>query len=355
MKSIFYRILVAGNDHNVFATQDVDKHRYFRRVLSGPLSETSLKAVEPIVRSRVDLAIQRMAESMKTDGFVDVSLWALLIATDVICELAFGESYRTLETGSNTEYINDLKNTMAASSWFLSFPRFLFFIRRIGIPAPIPSLNRAIESKVKMNKYAQESLARYYRTIEDDAENVKPTLFTKLFKAKEEDRLTLDEISSNARAYLVAGSDTTANTLTYLIWSVCKMPQVRDKLVAELEARLPSDRDQISDGDLRELPYLNRVIEETLRLHSVASGALPRTVPGRGAHLSGYWFPAGVTVSSQSYSLHRDPATHPNPETFDPDRWADGRVTKDMKDANMAWGGGSRGILSQYSPIIPLY
>lgn len=346
LKSLFYRGLTAGNDVNVFATQNIEKHRYFRRALSGPMSETSLKVVEPIVRSRIDLAIQRMADSMKTTGFVDVSLWTLLMATDIIGELTFGESFRTLEAGTKSQYINDLKNTGEAGSWLYVFGPFLSLTRRIGIPTPIPFLNSAFHASQRLNRYSEQSLARYHRLIEDDPVNIKPTLFTKLFKAEEEETLTFPEMINNARAYLVAGSDTTAHTLTYLIWSVCKSPQIRDRLVAELTSRLPSDLDTFSDSDLRELPYLDRVIEETLRLYSAASSALPRIVPPRGAELAGYWFPAGVTVSSQAYSLHRDPATHPDPETFDPDRWDDEKVTRNMKDANMAWGAGSRGIFS---------
>jgi len=349
VKAPFYHHITAGNDVNVFATQNIDKHRHFRRVLSGPMSETSLKVVEPIVRSRIDLAVQRMTEAMKTHGFVDVSHWFFLMATDIIGELSFGESFRTLEMGTKSQYIVDLKNSGEAGSWLAicwPFLSFLSFTANIGVPTPIPALNRAFGSNLRLNDYAEQSLARYSRLIEDDPVNIKPTLFTKIFKAKEEDTLTFYEIFSNARVYLIAGSDTTAHTLAYLIWSVCKAPQIRDQLVAELTARLPSDLDSISEADLRELPYLNRVIEETLRLYSVVPSALPRIVPPRGAQLAGYWFPAGVTVSSQAYSLHRDPAIHPNPEVFDPDRWADGRVTKEMKDANMAWGGGSRGMYS---------
>lgn len=97
---------------------------------------------------------------------------------------------------------------------------------------------------------------------------------------------------------------------------------------------------EYSDHELQDLPYLNQTIEEALRLHPAAPSALPRIVPQEGAAFAGNYLPGGSTVSTQPYSLHRNPSAFPNPERFDPSRWA--APTKDMKDSMMPFGGGSR-------------
>ncbi len=71
---------------------------------------------------------------------------------------------------------------------------------------------------------------------------ISPTLFTKLFRGEESESLTFDELRDAAQSYIVAGSDTTANTLTYLIWSVCKNPQIRDQLAREVQSVPPGVR-----------------------------------------------------------------------------------------------------------------
>lgn len=340
-KSEFYDKVTGGNTHSVFSTREIDKHRHFRRLLSGPISDNSLKVVEPLVRRRVNLAIERMTESMQTKGFVDVFYWAFLMTTDIIGELSFGESFGNLETGKQGEYLEDVHNVDWAASVSLVFPWLFpskFLVKTLSV---FPAIRSTILSFARITQYAQETLLRYRQRVDEDPVNVKPTLFTKLFKAGEEETLTFDEIVQNARTYLVAGSDTTANTLTYLIWAVCKHPEVRDELVIELKEKLP-ETNRFSDAEVRRLPYLNCVVEEALRLYGAVPSGLPRTIPGRGAELAGYWFPVGVSVTTQSYSLHRDPSVHPNPDAFDPDRWSVGRVTKLMKDANMAFGGGAR-------------
>lgn len=83
----------------MFTARDMEQHARYRRLLSGPMSESSLKSVEHIVRARVDLAIERMAEEMKKRGAADVMKWWQFFSTDVIGELTFGESFRMLEIG----------------------------------------------------------------------------------------------------------------------------------------------------------------------------------------------------------------------------------------------------------------
>lgn len=213
---------------------------------------------------------------------------------------------------------------------------------------PLPGFKDVAETVVKNKRYAEESLERYRSLVERDPARPIPTLFTKLFRGEEEATLSFKEILDEAQAYIVAGSETASLTMTFLVWAVCRDRAVQRRLVDELRA-LPDNYD---DAQLQRLPYLNQVIEETLRLYAVVPSALPRLVPAGGATLAGYFLPAGATVCTQAYSLHRNEALFPDPERFDPDRWA--RPTKEMKDGMMAFGGGSRGTFSFPSSCGPV-
>lgn len=92
-------------------------------------------------------------------------------------------------------------------------------------------------------------------------------------------------------------------TLSYLVWAVYKHQTVRDRLQAEL-GQLPKG---FLHKSLRDLTYLNSVISEGLRGYGAAPGALPRVVPLEGVTLGDYFIPGDVVVSTQSYSIHRDP------------------------------------------------
>ena len=212
----------------------------------------------------------------------------------------------------------------------------------LGNLLPFGLLHQAFKAGANLRSYAEQSLRRSKNMTLADPTRVKRTLFTKLFSASEEGSLEFNEIICNAQAYIVAGSDTTANTLTYLVWAVCRHPSVKQELLNELKD-LPEG---FQDADLKNLPYLNQVINESLRLYGAAPSALPRVVPRNGAELGGYWLPEGTTVCTQAFTLHRDPSVFPDPEAFEPSRWAD--PTKAMQDAFMPFGLGSRSTFSKF-------
>lgn len=161
--------------------------------------------------------------------------------------------------------------------------------------------------------YGEQSIQRYRKQMALQPDNPKPTLFTKLFNAGQ-DGLPDAAIKDEAVNFIIAGSDTTAITLTYLVWAVCRDSKVRESLLRDLAA-LPED---FSDRETLQLPYLDHVINETLRVYAPVPTGLPRTVPNGGATLAGHWIPAGVTVTTQAYSLHRHPSVFPHPERYSP-------------------------------------
>jgi cytochrome P450 len=343
LKSPFYKKLTPPGVSSIFNVSDTQLHRRYRRLLSGGMSESSLKSMYPAIQANVNLAIQNMRDEMKQRGAADVFKWWLFMATDIIGELTFGESLRMLEQKQKNQHTLDLENAAFVGALRSTFPAFLFHSKLL----PLPVLKRAARATMRAYRDAEESVARHQRLEQADPTTAKPTLFSKLYQASEDDQLSLQETRDNAMAYLVAGSDTTSNSLTYLVWAVCRHPHVKAALLQELAASLPSDDDGFGDRELKQLPYLNAVIDETLRIYGAAASALPRVVPPGGASLAGYWLEGGTTVSSQAYSLHRDPVTFPRPEVFDPSRWE--APTRAMKDAFFAFGGGAR---SKYLPSL---
>ncbi|KAK7998175.1 hypothetical protein PG989_006215 [Apiospora arundinis] len=333
-KAWIYQILVPGVE-SVFSTTSIPLHRRYRRLLSAGMSESGLLRHKAAIDGKVRLAIQRMAEETERRGFTDVLFWSMCMTTDIIAELSFGQSFNQLETGERSEYMRTLASVGSSQGIRLAFPT----LTRISkyIPFPIPIIRKGTEVLAFTRASAAELLRRHYRVVEEEGEDAKPTLLSKLYKPKPgEEGLDFEEVRANAQSYIVAGSDTTSNTLTYLIWLVCKHHEVRRRLVDELDTL----NDSFEDADLKKLPYLNQVIEETLRMYSSVPAGLPREVPPEGVEFCGHWIPGGTTVFAQAYTMHRDATTYPNPLTFDPSRWE--RPTQAMKDSFVPFGSGSR-------------
>ncbi|CRG91768.1 putative sterigmatocystin biosynthesis P450 monooxygenase STCB [Talaromyces islandicus] len=332
MKSNWYYDLTTAAVNNVFNTTNPGYHSRLRKLLSSPISEANLKEYEGAVTDRVLLAVRRVGEEINSRGTADIFKWMTFLATDVIGELSFGQSFQMLERGEKNQYVRDLEALVSQQPFQTTFPFLIPVARYLNLGV----FRQVVERVLRMKAYATESVQRYQDHLAQHPTNPKPTLFTKVFGAEKDHSLTYEELLFNAQAYIVAGSDTTAVTLTYLIYCVCKHPKVLKKLVEEVQS-LP---DNFTDKECRELPFIDQVMTETMRLYPVVPTGLPRVVPAGGSVLVGHQLPGGITVSTQAYSMHHNPDVFDSPECFDPSRWEN--PSKEMREWFMPFGGGSR-------------
>ena len=195
-----------------------------------------------------------------------------------------------------------------------------------------------------LTDYAKESLVKY-RNQSAQSNDPRPNLFDTIMGEKgQEAAVTEDELVSNAKLYLVAGTDTLAITLTYLLWALLGNTHARGRLLQDIElAGLP---DKPTNDQLRSISYLDHVIDETLRLHPVIVGPLPRVVPEGGRMLGGQFIPQDITVNPFTYRLQRNSDLFPDPLTWNPDRWE--CATQEMKYSIYAFGGGSRVCMGRH-------
>ncbi|KAJ7915903.1 cytochrome P450 [Mycena leptocephala] len=138
------------------------------------------------------------------------------------------------------------------------------------------------------------------------------------------------DVISECMGHMVAGSDTTSISLSYFLWELTRRQDILRKLQNEIDAAMPDPNAVPDIKILNGLEYLNAFIKEGLRLYGAAPSLLERVVPvstsknffgAEGFDLMGYALPPGTIVGTQSWSLHRDPAVFPSPETFLPERW----------------------------------
>ncbi len=182
--------------------------------------------------------------------------------------------------------------------------------------------------------------------------------------------LPVTEIRDELIALLFAGFDSTATALACTLGLLAEHPEVQSRLRDELdavvgggpsltgaeEAQTDESDLQTRDGDtaltpadLDELPYLDAVVRESLRLYPPQY--LLFREPTQRVTLGGYDIDAGTTVVVPPWVLHRDPASWDEPTAFRPSRWLDddGSVVTDTHPeyAYLPYGAGPRGCLGR--------
>ena len=148
-----------------------------------------------------------------------------------------------------------------------------------------------------------------------------------------------EHVANPQETTLLAASELLDNTeaarvgigivLTYAAHELSQRPTLQSALRkeltdAELPFTYPLQQQLPSTSILRKLdslPLLDAIVIETMRLHPPAPGPQRRYVPKGGTVIDGYFIPAGVTISSAPYYIHRSKEAFPDAELWKPERW----------------------------------
>ena len=153
------------------------------------------------------------------------------------------------------------------------------------------------------------------------------------------ERFTPKEIRDHLFTLLFAGHDTTAATVAWLFVSICRHPDVYEKLQQEIDENL-GQRVPEADELFNEMPYLDMVVKETLRLYPPAWFG-PR-MARKEFTIYGHRIPANTHVTYSSWATHRLPHIYPDPEAFKPERFTEENYRALQPGAYVPFGRGPR-------------
>ena len=151
--------------------------------------------------------------------------------------------------------------------------------------------------------------------------------------------ITDAEIRDQAAMLFIAGHDTTSAALAWFRYLLSQYPEVERRVLHEVDTVI-GERPAVND-DVPKLSYLEMVVRESMRLYPVA-GFLYGREAVEDVQLGGFTLWRGSWVFIAPYIVHRDARLFPNPEVFDPDRFAPGRIDEIRPNSFIPFGGGPR-------------
>ncbi|OBT38555.1 hypothetical protein VE00_10901 [Pseudogymnoascus sp. WSF 3629] len=167
-----------------------------------------------------------------------------------------------------------------------------------------------------------------------------------LLRATDENgqKLPTSLIVANMMIVTGAGFTTTSALLSWLLYSLVTYPGAQDRLLQELIDFGISNETEWTPELASSLPFLDKFIKETQRLHnpSFQPGRTTKTeviVPG------GYRLPADAVIIPAIHAIHTNPKVWKDPMTFDPDRWDTPEVKNRHRSAYVPFAMGARGCI----------
>jgi len=260
-----------------------------------------------------------------------------------------GKTLFDADVESQAAAVGEALTGVVESFWLMLLP-FSNVIERL----PVPKLRRARVARARLDAIIYRFIADRRASGRDHGD-----LLSMLLAAQDEDdpstpstedvarggrgAMTDQQVRDEAMTIFLAGHETTANALTWTWYLLSENPgvaaRVREEVDGVLKGRLPST------ADIASLPYVERVVTESMRLYP------PAWIVGRRAiadyPVGPYVAPARSILIMSPYIIQRDPRHYVDPERFEPDRWTPEFKASLPPFAYFPFGGGPRRCIGE--------
>ncbi|KAI2784086.1 putative cytochrome P450 [Daldinia loculata] len=292
-------------------TLNRDDHSKFRRVLSHGFSDSAMREQEPAIGKYIDLLISRLHEECENGKKkLNIEAWYNWTTFDVVGDLVFGQSFHCLENIDYHPWIETIFKSV-------HFGAMMIALTYVGLGELVQIIFKFGSSPKKARQYTKDMLtARLAMKGERD------DLFEGVLKKREEWNLSFEMLSTNAFLLVIAGSETTATTLSGATALLLSHPNILEKLQQEVRSSFKS-ADEITITSVNKLYYMLAILNEALRLYPPVTSGLVRTVPPGGEQVAGRYVPEGTFVEVQQWSINHSKDNWKDPWEFRPERFLD--------------------------------
>ncbi|MBD2606650.1 cytochrome P450 [Scytonema hofmannii FACHB-248] len=305
--------------------QDTRSHNRQRQLLMPPFHGDRLKYYGELICQITQEVIKKwnVGEVISMQKVMpDITLRIIL---QVVFGINPGVRYQQLKEQLSS-LLEDVTKPLYSSLFF--FPPLQ---NNLGAWSPWGNYLRRRE-KIDKLIYAEIS----ERRLENEA--TRSDILSLLMSARDENgqQMTDEELRDQLVSLLLLGYETTAAVLAWVFYLIHAHPEVKDKLMQELDAS-----DARNPEVIAQLPYLTAVCQETLRIFPIALICTPRMVKDK-VEIAGKKYTSGTILVPCIYLAHRRSKTYPEPNKFQPERFLNSKFSA---YEYLPFGGGYRGCI----------
>ncbi|KAK3378646.1 cytochrome P450 monooxygenase-like protein [Lasiosphaeria ovina] len=347
--------------HSLF-TAEGDTHRRLRGALVNGFADKALRDQAPIVEGYADQLIARLrrdaAKSKTADGsgggqVINIQRIFGYATFDTVTDLSFGESLlNTLERDTD----NDEIRAFFLHAKFSTIRNCLSRFSPLDVLLGLFLLGATRATRERNWRLTTAKIER--RLARGDLTGVRSDLLTPLVGKLDDNNAALKgtisrkELTTNQLAFVIADCQLTTVALATATYLLLRDPPKWRLLADEVRARFERD-DQITvQATTQTLPYLEAVINETMRFRHPTPISLPRCIPPGGRTVDGQHIPGNTIIGINLQNIQTTPTLWADPHEFHPERFlpaSDPRYSRrfdgDVKEAFMPFSAGPRNCL----------
>ncbi len=306
---------------------DGDRHRTQRKLLMPPFHGERMQAYGKLISEIAQEVISklRVGETFITRHIMQE------ISLNVILRAVFG-----LQEGELYEQIWQVLTAML-NTFDSPISATLLFIKslQVDLGAWTPWGN-FLRQREKLDKLLYQEIHQRQTQLDHLGEDILSLLLAT--RDEQGQPMTDVELRDELMTMLFAGHETTATALAWALYWIHYIPEVKEKLLTELNS---IDITSVDPMEIARLPYLSAICSETLRIYPITFFPLARITQAP-MELIGYQIPAGTLLSPCIYLTHHRPDIYPEPERFRPERFLEQQFSP---YEYLPFGGGNRRCL----------
>jgi cytochrome P450 len=299
-------------------TSEGELWRRQRRLIQPAFHRRNLVKFEAVMHQAAARLLEKWSNIARRPQPVDVANEMMQLTLDIVTQSLFG-----YDITEQAETIGNSVDTL--------------------IKVARPRRQRFQAAKETLDNIVYGIINNRRQSPETDAED----LLAMMLLARDEETgegMSDQQLRDEVMSLLIAGHETTANTLSWLWWLLSQHPEVRGRLELELA--------RVLDGQIptmthfADLTYTKMVVEESMRLYPSAWTISRRAIADD--TIGGYHIPAQAVVAMSPYTMHRHPRFWDDPERFDPERFTPEKSAERHRFAYFPFGGGARRCIGEH-------
>jgi cytochrome P450 len=353
-KSSYYFPFGSPFQTNPFTELHISTHAKMRRPITQLYSNTNLLSYEPFVDTCNNILVKRLREYARDEKSLDVRELMQYYAFDVIGEITMGSRFGLMEDdGDKSGVVVAIDEMIAHGAKIGLIPELHWLLGHVAKVLKLePGVLKVLEF---VHLQIQNRISGQTKSPED-----REDFLDKLLPLEQQGKATRHDTMNACGSNIGAGSDTTAISLSAAIAYLSMNPNALAKLRQELDDAMNNGvlSNPVTFKEAQNLPYLQAVIQESLRVHPAVGAPLTRVIGKDGAHLAGQYFPAGTEVGVNPWVLHNNKDVFgPDASEFKPERWltedSEKRVAMDRNF--LAFGAGPRTCIGKNISLLEMY
>jgi cytochrome P450 len=312
-----------------------DEHKRQRKLLMPAFAFRHVKDLYPIFWSKAKEMTKKISAAIENDpegsNGIEIREWSSRATLDIIGLAGIGQDFDSVSNPENDLY-QTYKSIFGANRGAQIVQVLLGMLPHwLVVALPLKRNDEIGKAIHTIKTVARDSIAdKRAKLLKGESKQIDI-----LSVAMESGGFSDEDLVNQLMTFLAAGHETTASAMSWAVYELCKHPDVQQKLREEIRAELDL-HGEIDSTKIDRLPYLNAVLNETMRVFPPVPLTLRETA--NDTSIQGHFVPKATTVVICPWAINTsEQLWGPDAKQFNPDRWLGaGRANTGGAESNFA-------------------